>query len=167
MLFRSEKGLGGGRGGPSWSEDDESREVIAFASESVREPRTKAGFAGHFAAGHDEGACGVVVDGVGMDGLDHRKIIDDLGGVWEKFADPSARFTMLCEFEFAWGDRQASLAAGHGGDPLSFADGVGKVFVVLLFESGLVVPKIDLRGASIHVEVNEGFGFGREVWKSW
>jgi hypothetical protein len=48
-------------------------------------------------------------------------------------ADPHAAFAvLLANFEFRRGDREARLAAGHGGEPLALADAVGQVLVVPL-----------------------------------
>ncbi len=158
-----EEGLtiaGGGEGG---GEDDEGGEIIAFAAEAIGEPGADGGFAGDFTAGHDEGAGGVMIDGIGEDGTDYGDVVDDAGGVGEDFTDPGATAAVLMEGEAGGGDGEAFLTAGHGAQPLVHADGVGKVLVEVVLEPGFVVPEIDLGRGSVHVEIDDGFGLGGEV----
>ena len=70
---------------------------------------------------------------------------------------------MLGELVFRGGDGEAFLAAGHGGEALTHADGFGQVLVEPLVHLGLVVVEVHLRGAADHVQVNDVLGFGREV----
>jgi hypothetical protein len=76
-----EEGLSCGAAAPGRREDDEGREVVAFAAEAIGEPGAEAGFAGHFAAGHHKGARRVVVDGIGVDRLHESQIVDIVGGI--------------------------------------------------------------------------------------
>lgn len=70
---------------------------------------------------------------------------------------------MLVEFEHGGGDREAGLAAGHGGDALAVADAFGEVFVEVGCQLRFVVPEVELGGGAVHVEVDEALGFGGEV----
>lgn len=113
-------------------EDDKGGQVIALAAQAVGEPGAEAGFAGHLAAGHDEGAGGIVINGAGVDGLHERDLIHDLRGVRHEFTDPHAALPVLLKLEHGGRYRQARLAAGHGGDALALADALGQLFVVML-----------------------------------
>ena len=158
-----EEGLslaGGGKGG---GEDDEGWEVVGGGAEAVGEPGADGGFARDLGAGHDVGAGGVMIDGGGVDGFDDGEFVDDFGGVGEEFADPAAGFAVLGEFEHGGGDREAGLAAGHGGDALAVADAFREVFVEVGLELGFVVPEVELGRGAVHVEVDEALGFGGEV----
>lgn len=70
---------------------------------------------------------------------------------------------MLVEFEHGGGDREAGLAAGHGGDALAVADAFREVFVEVGGQLRFVVPEVELGGGAVHVEVDEALGFGEEV----
>ena len=74
---------------------------------------------------------------------------------------------MLLEFEFAGSHGQSGLAAGHSRDSLTLAYRVGKVLVELLGQLGLVIPKIDLRRSSVHMEVDDRFCFGWKMGQSF
>ena len=158
-----EEGLRGGFRGPLWREDDEGGEIVVLAAEAVGEPGTEAGFAGELAAGHEERAGGVVVDGVGVDGADDGEVIDELGGPREEFADPGAVLAVLGEFENRRRDGEFRLAAGHRGDALAGADGVGELDVELGGEPRFVVEGVELRRPAVHVEVDDALGGGREM----
>ncbi len=161
-----EEGLAIAGGGEGRGEDDEGGEIIAFAAEAIGEPGADGGLAGDFAAGHDEGAGGVMIDGIGEDGTDDGDVIDDACGVGEDFTDPGAAAAVLMEGEAGRSDGKTVLTAGHGAQPLVHADGVGKVLVEVFLEPGFVVPEIDLGGGTVHVEIDDGLGLGREVWEA-
>ena len=46
---------------------------------------------------------------------------------------------------------------------LELSDGFSGILAVELFREGLVVEGVDMRGATIHVEEDDVFGFGRVV----
>ena len=56
---------------------DEGRQVVALAAQAVGQPRADARLARHFAAGHDERAGRIVIDGVGVHRLDQGDVVDD------------------------------------------------------------------------------------------
>ena len=120
------------------------------------------GLAGHFAAGHHERAGRVVIDGVGVDGLDQRDVVDDLGRVRQQLADPLAALAVLLELELRRRDREPRLAAGHRGDALALADAVGQVLVEIFGQLRLVIPQVDLRRAAVHVQIDDRLGLRRE-----
>jgi hypothetical protein len=149
--------------GPARCEDNEARQIIVLAAEAVAQPRAKARAAGHLAAGHHKRAGRVVVDGVGVDAADDRELIGHLRRVREQLAHPRASLAVLGELEHGGRDRQPRLAAGHRGDALAAADGVGQVLVEVRFELRLVIPHVDLRRPAVHVQVDEPLGLGRVV----
>ncbi len=104
-----------------------------------------------------------MVDGFGVHAADEAHVIDHLGGVGEKLGDPHAGFAVLGELVLGWGDGEAGLAGGHGGEALAFANRFGEVLVVIGLHLGLVVVEVHLGGAADHVEVDDVFGFGGEV----
>ena len=104
-----------------------------------------------------------MVDGIGMNRLDHCQFIDDSRSKGQQLADKAAALTMLIELEFARRNRQSCLAARHGRDPLTFANAIGKVFVELLRQRRLVIPSVDLRRSPVHVQIDDRFRFGGEM----
>ena len=152
-------------GGESRREDDEGRQVIAFAAEAVGEPRADARLARHLAAGHDKGARGVVIDGAGVHAFDHRDVIDDFGRVRQQFADKTPALAVLRELKHARRHREACLATRHRRDALTVADALGQIFVVVLLELRFVVPQVELRRRAVHVQVNQPFRLRRKVWQ--
>ncbi len=55
------------------------------------------------------------------------------------------------------------LSAGHRRQALTLADTIGQVLASKLREPGLVVPKIELAGCAIHVEIDQRLGFGLKM----
>ena len=104
-----------------------------------------------------------MVDGVGVDGADDGEVIDELGGPREEFADPGAVLAVLGEFENRRRDGEFRLAAGHRGDALAGADGVGELDVELGGEPRFVVEGVELRRPAVHVEVDDALGGGRKM----
>ena len=105
-----------------------------------------------------------MVDCVGVDGLDDRKVVHHFRGERHQIGvRPRAAFSALLEFEFCWRYGQARLLARHRGDALAHADGVGQVLVEVLLELRLVVPRIELGRTAIHVEVDDGFCLRRKM----
>lgn len=62
---------------------------------------------------------------------------------------------MLVELKLAGSDRQSGLSAGHGGDPLTLAYGVWEILVELVLQAFFVVPCVDLRRATVHVQIDD------------
>ena len=104
-----------------------------------------------------------MVDRVGVDGLDHRDVVHDSGDVRQEFADPHAALAVLRELEHRRRDRQPRLAAGHRGDALALADGLGQILVEVRVELGLVIQRVNLRRPAVQVQVNQPLRLRREV----
>src|SRR5436190_1651629 len=80
---------------------------------------------GLLAAGLQIGHRGIVIDGLGVHGPDETKIASNPGGVRHEFADPCTGGAVLGEWKHGGGDGQGFLAAGHAGEALGAADGIG------------------------------------------
>ena len=97
--------------GKTGSENDERRQVVALAAQAIGEPGTDRRLARHLAAGHHESAGGVVVDGVGVDGLDHGDVIDNAGGVGKDVGvGPGAALAHALKSELAGRDGETLRA---------------------------------------------------------
>ncbi len=70
---------------------------------------------------------------------------------------------MLGELEHRWSNGEACLAAGHGREPLAFADALRQVRVEEFFHLGLIVVKVLLRRSPYQVQINAALGLGSEV----
>src|SRR6185436_16217848 len=86
-------------GTPCGREHDKRREILALATQAVTEPGTQARLPGHLAAGHHERASRVVVDGVGVNGLDQREVVDAFRRVWDEFTRPATALAVLRKLE--------------------------------------------------------------------
>ena len=64
--------------GPGRSHHDEGGQVLVLGAQAVAEPGAEAGPAGELMAGADVGDGRVVVDRLGLDGLDDGDVVDDL-----------------------------------------------------------------------------------------
>src|SRR5690349_7644562 len=70
---------------------------------------------------------------------------------------------MLRETILARRHRQTYLPAGHGCDALAMPNGIWQIFIELLGQLWFVVPEIDLRRATVHVQIDHSFGFASKV----
>ena len=123
-------------------EHHEGRQVVVHASETVGHPRPGAGASGELAPGLDVGDGRVVVDGLGVDGLDDGEVIDHFRRMRQQLADPGSVRAMAVELEDRGRHGESLLPRCHGRDPLAVADGVRQVLVVVLLHLGLVVPHV-------------------------
>src|SRR5690606_32671836 len=87
----------------------------------------------------------------------------DLGGVRQQVADPGSVFAVAIELEDGAGEREDRLVAGHAGESLSLADGIGQGLTVLLVEQRLVVEGFELGWAARLEKVDDALGAGRDV----
>ena len=81
----------------------------------------------------------------------------------EQLAQPGPVLAMLVELEDRGGDGEPRLAAGHGGDALAVADGVGQVLIEPFLHLRLVVVQVHLRRAADHVEIDHVLRFRWKV----
>ena len=125
-------------------EDDEGGEVLVAGAETVGEPCAHDGAAGLLVAGGEERDGWVVVDRVGVDGADERAVVDDLGEVREEIGEVHLGRAELLEFEGRADAEEVFLAAGHGGDPLAFADTFGEVLAGHFDELRFGVEEIEM-----------------------
>ena len=104
-----------------------------------------------------------MVDGLGVNRLDHRDVIGNPLHVRDQFAHQYSGISTPLKSELTGGHRETLLAAGHGGDALSVANRVRQFLIKILSQPWLVVEEIQLGRGSIHVEVNEVLSLGRKV----
>ena len=70
---------------------------------------------------------------------------------------------MLGKFEGGSDQGKAGLVAGHAGEPLALAHGVGQLLARFLLEAGFVVEEVDLGGAARLEEIDHPLGLGGVV----
>src|SRR4051794_26922003 len=104
---------------PRWGHDDERGQVLVVGAQAVAEPGAEAGAAGDLVAGADVGDGGVVIDRLGVHGLDEAQVVDAAGRPRQQLADPGPAAPVAGEAEFRGSDGEARLPAGHGGEALT------------------------------------------------
>ena len=80
-------------------EYDESRQVMILAAQPVAHPRPHRRAAGLLEAALDEGDRRIMVDGVGLHGLDKRDVVHHLGSVRQEFAEFRSGLSVLLELK--------------------------------------------------------------------
>ena len=83
--------------------------------------------------------------------------------VRQEIAEPGPGLSMLFELERRADHGKRRLIARHAREPLSAADGIGKLLAVPLLEVRLVIEQVQLRRSARHEQVNDPFGLGRMV----
>lgn len=92
---------------------------------------------------------------IGMHGPYHADIVDLPGDFRENLAHFRARLPGLIEFE--------SCGQAVAGFPFGGQMACGHRFACMLRQHGLGVKCIDLRRTAVHEQVDDVFGFGREM----
>ncbi len=138
--------------------DDEGREAVALAAETVGDPGAYAGVAHtrQAAVHHEEG--GAVIVRFGMAGMDEGHLVDMLREMGEEGGDGLAAFSMAFEFKRALHE-SADGAAEEAGELIE----VFQRLAVEFLQGGLIVPGIDLAGAAVDEQPDHRFGGGLEV----
>src|SRR6266699_96204 len=106
--------LGIALGRPTGGHHHEGRKVLGLTAQSVGEPCANARFARYLVSGKDIGGRGVGVNGLGIDTPNHGKVVNNLSGVGQKFADHRAAFYVRRKFVNGWSDGKALLTGSHG-----------------------------------------------------
>ena len=145
------------------NEDDKRGEIFVRAAEAVTEPRAHARPSGQLRASLKERDRRVVIDGLGVHGLDEAEFVHKLRRPRHQVADPRAALAVLRELEDGAGHGQRGLIARHTGQALAHAHAGGQVLPVVFVERGFVVEQIELRRPAGHEQVNDAVGFGREM----
>ena len=99
-----------------------------------------------------------MIDGFSVQGSDETKIIGDLGGVGQDFADLHATLPMFGKFESRPSQWETGLIGRHAGEALTLAHRVGQFFSVHLVEQRFVIEQIQLGRPPTHEEVNHSLG---------
>ena len=108
-----------------------------------------------------EGDGRVVVDRFGVHRSDLAPIIGEACHVGHEFAEPHTGLAVLSEFEHGGSDREFALPGGHGREPLALANRFWEVLSASVFQIGLGIEKIHLRGCPGLEQVDDSLGFGR------
>lgn len=143
-------------------EDDETRQIVALAPQTVSHPRAHARPPKLSAASVHEQLGGSVIEQLGFAGLDDRQLIHDLGGMGQQVADRRPAVAVLLETPLR---RQqiVAVAAIHEGKSLAFGEARRNGLAVQLRELRLVLEHLELRGAARHEQKNHAFGRWSEV----
>ena len=141
----------------------EGGQVGVPAAEPVAHPRAHARPAGDHRAGLEQHRSRVMVDGLGVHALDHAHVVDDMGQVVQRLAQPSAGLAVAGELERTRGAGERFLAGGHRGLALGRVNGFGHLLPETLGQVRLVVEEIHLRRAAGLEQINHPLGLGRKV----
>ena len=71
-----------------------------------------------------------MIDGVGLERVDKREIVDHLSRPGEKISHPTSGLTLLREAPMRGSNRKACLTGRHPGKWLIAADRIGQIFIV-------------------------------------
>ncbi len=137
--------------GAAGAEGDESGEVLILRAEAVGEPGAEAGAGGEDGAGVDEAAGGGVGGVERVHRADDADVVDDGAHLGKKLAEFDAGLAVFGELE-GTGEEAAGLALGA-------EVGGARALAGELFEGGLVVEHVDLRGAAGEEEEDDVLGF--------
>ena len=143
-------------------EDHKGRKVLVHTAQAIGQPCPQGRLAGnHIACVHQKNRR-LMVDRVGLHGVDKREVIHHLSGPGKEIAHPAPRLTLLRESPVGRGNRKTSLAGSHARQRLVAANRVGQVLVVERGEPGLVIPHVHLRRGARHEEIDATL---RRGWK--
>ena len=76
-------------------------------------------------------------------------LVGDLCGMREQFAEPHARFAVLCELENRRRGRESRLIRRHAGEPLALRTESGRFSPAQLLQDGLVIEQVQLRRRAV------------------
>ena len=144
-------------------EHDIRGQVGIAAAEAVGHPRADARPARELRAGLHESDRGIVIDRLGVERADDRPLVGEARHVRHQLAEPRAALAILIELEHARRDREFRLPAGHGRQPLSFADARRQVFAAPRRELRLRVEKVHLRRRAALEKIDDALRLGREI----
>ena len=133
----------------------EAGQTLVFRAESVGDPGTEAGADESRLAGVHEHEGGFVIGDVGVHGANDAHIVDVFGGFGEEFADRSAAFAVLFEFE---GGSIGTAGGTFGAEIFG-----GKFFTVVLVEHWFGIKRVDVGESAVEENVDDPFGFAGEV----
>ena len=103
-----------------------------------------------------------MIDGFSECGVYHAQFLGDGSRVRQEFAHPHASLVVLVlgKFVFTWAHRERLLAGSHAGNALAIAHFLGQILAVHRLHLGLVIPEVQMRGATAHEEINHPLGLG-------
>ena len=106
-----------------------------------------------------------MIDGIGVHGMHKAQVTGHSSGIWNEFRkhDPVLAIRIAVETELARRHRESALSAGHGGDALTVANGIRKVFVEPREQIRLVVIEVKLTWRTLHVHVDHTLRLWRKV----
>src|SRR5439155_23835006 len=95
----------------SGAEDQKGRKVLVHTAQAIGQPCPQGRFAGNYIAGVHQKSRRLMVDRVGLHGVDKREVIHHLSGPGKEIAHPAPRLTLLRESPVGRGNRKTSLPA--------------------------------------------------------
>ena len=104
-----------------------------------------------------------MVDRVGVHALDHAHIVDHLGQVSLRFAEPDARLAVACEPDRAGSDRERLLARRHRRLAFVGIHRLGHLLTKPLGQLRLVVEQVHLGRAAGLEQIDDSLGLGGKV----
>ena len=140
---------------------DKSRQVVAIAAQSVRQPCAHAGPAEHLAAGVHEKLTGRVIELRRVNGADDGDVVGDVGQMRKQLGQLRAGLAIALEVERRTEEPRRSLDER---EPLPLRNEFSRyLLAVVLLQRGLVVEQIELRGRPGHEQIDDVLRLGREV----
>ena len=137
------------------AKNDESRQVLILCSQPIDEPGTEAGAIQFIGADIEHGKRSSVLRDVGMHRVNDADVINTLGHMGKKVADPGARLAMPLELEWRRED--------CGGLALRSQVHLHGSLANVLPQIGLIVKGVDVRNAAVHQEMDYALGSRRQM----
>ena len=133
-------------------EDDEAGEILRFGAEAIQQPRAHAWPAFDGRACVHERVRGIVIDLLGVHGLDHANLVRERSDIREEAGHGQAALAVGLECH----ERPARFQFGvlQLRELLTFGERFRKGFAVDVFELGLVIERFEVRGTARHAEMN-------------
>ena len=93
--------------------------------------------------------------------MNEADVLGHSRGVWHELGNLHTVLVVVIslEGEHARCNRKPVLTTRHGGDALPHPNGIGKVSIKPLAESGLVIEHVNLTRSALHVHIDDAFRF--------
>ena len=136
---------------------DEFRQVSVHRTQPIAQPGAHAGLAGYFGTGTEKSLGRIVIDGLGMGGLDQADVIRHGRDMGQQLAPVDTVLALARELE----DRSTDhlfLAPCHGGDTLATAYFFRERLAVQFFQVRLIVKQVQLARCTCHKKEDDPLG---------
>ena len=151
--------IAGPRAARAALQNDESRQAVGLAPQSVGHPRTHAGASRSLKSGVHEELGGAVVEDIGAHSAQPDDLVDDLAVMRDLITQRHP--ALAIGFERS-GVSEERFVALEKGEAFAFHQTLGRNLAVKLAEPGFVFEEFQLARCACHVKENHILGLARE-----